>query len=61
MRENRGQYDAPYLNFRNDLYEEIRREAFGTDIGQNSWLTAGEQDGFASGLTWSGKALLDVA
>ena len=42
------QYDAAYGNFRTSLYEEIRREAFGEDIGQNSWLTADEQDKFLS-------------
>jgi len=56
------QYDASYGNFQTSLYEEIRREAFGEDIGQNSWLTADEQNKFISwlGLT-TGKALLDVA
>jgi len=55
-------YDANYGNFATALYEEIRREAFGEDIGQNSWLTADEQDEYLGwlGLT-AGKALLDVA
>ena len=55
-------YDANYGNFATALYEEIRREAFGEDIGQNSWLTADEQDKFLGwlGLT-AGKTLLDVA
>lgn len=56
------QYDARYANFQTSLYEEIRREAFGEDIGQNSWLTASEQDNF---MSWLGlglsKSLLDVA
>jgi 2-polyprenyl-3-methyl-5-hydroxy-6-metoxy-1,4-benzoquinol methylase len=56
-----GHYDANYGNFQTDLYEAIRREAFGDDIGQNSWLTADELSGF---LTWldltPGKTLLDV-
>jgi ubiquinone/menaquinone biosynthesis C-methylase UbiE len=57
-----GQYDANYGNFRMELYEQIRLEAFGEDIGQNSWLTADEQDGFLSWLTLtSEKILLDVA
>jgi 2-polyprenyl-3-methyl-5-hydroxy-6-metoxy-1,4-benzoquinol methylase len=57
-----GQYDANYGNFQTDLYEQIRREAFGEDIGQNSWLTAQEQDRFLAWLALSpGKALLDVA
>ena len=56
------QYDANYGNFRTNLYEEIRREAFGEDIGQTSWLTADEQDRFLQWLDLSpGKTLLDVA
>jgi 2-polyprenyl-3-methyl-5-hydroxy-6-metoxy-1,4-benzoquinol methylase len=55
-------YNLSYGNFRTDLYVEIRREAFGEDIGQNSWHTADEQARF---LTWlelsAGKRLLDVA
>jgi len=56
------QYDANYGNFQTSLYEEIRREAFGEDIGQNSWLTAAEQDKFINWLSLAaGKTLLDVA
>ena len=56
-----GQYDAAYGNFETDLYERIRREAFGEDIGQNSWLTADEYDTFAGWLDLSsGKVLLDI-
>jgi 2-polyprenyl-3-methyl-5-hydroxy-6-metoxy-1,4-benzoquinol methylase len=55
-------YDANYGNFQRQLYEEIRREAFGEDIGQNSWLTASELDQFQEWLQLSsGKKLLDVA
>lgn len=55
-------YDANYGNFQTELYAEIRREAFGEDIGQNSWLTATELDTFLSWLNLSsGKRLLDVA
>ena len=55
-------YDANYGNFQTELYSEIRRDAFGDDIGQNSWLTAEEQDLFLSWLDLStGKTLLDVA
>src|ERR1700758_5550010 len=57
-----GHYNANYGNFQTELYAEIRRDAFGEDIGQNSWLTADEQDKF---LHWfglgPGKTLLDVA
>jgi cyclopropane fatty-acyl-phospholipid synthase-like methyltransferase len=55
-------YDANYGNFQTELYSEIRREAFGEDIGQNSWLIAEEQDMFLGWLGLSpGKTLLDVA
>jgi 2-polyprenyl-3-methyl-5-hydroxy-6-metoxy-1,4-benzoquinol methylase len=55
-------YDANYGNFQTELYTEIRREAFGEDIGQNSWVTAQEQDMFLGWLDLStGRRLLDVA
>jgi ubiquinone/menaquinone biosynthesis C-methylase UbiE len=54
-------YDANYGNFQTELYAEIRREAFGEDLGQNSWMTASEQDMFLEWLDLSpGKKLLDV-
>jgi SAM-dependent methyltransferase len=57
-----GHYDANYGNFQTALYAEIRREAFGADIGQSSWLAADEQDRFLGSLNLSpGKSLLDVA
>lgn len=57
-----GHYNANYGNFQTELYAQIRREAFGEDIGQNSWLTADEQDSFLEWLDLSqGKTLLDVA
>jgi 2-polyprenyl-3-methyl-5-hydroxy-6-metoxy-1,4-benzoquinol methylase len=55
-------YNLNYGNFQAEVYAEIRREAFGQDIGQNSWHTADEQDRFLSWLDLShGKRLLDVA
>jgi cyclopropane fatty-acyl-phospholipid synthase-like methyltransferase len=55
-------YNLNYGNFEAEMYAEIRREAYGEDIGQNSWHTADEQDRF---LTWlelsSEQRLLDVA
>lgn len=55
-------YDANYGHFRETLYAEIRREAFGEDIGQNSWLTAGEQDRFIGWLGLGASSrLLDIA
>jgi hypothetical protein len=44
-----GHYNANYGNFQTELYAQIRCEAFGEDIGQNSWLTADEQGKF---LEW---------
>jgi SAM-dependent methyltransferase len=56
-----ARYDANYGNFQTELYAEIRREAFGEDIGQNSWLTSDEQDKFLEWLGLApGKILLDV-
>jgi cyclopropane fatty-acyl-phospholipid synthase-like methyltransferase len=57
-----GHYNANYGNFQTELYAQIRHEAFGEDIGQNSWLTSNEQDSFLKWLDLSpGKTLLDVA
>jgi cyclopropane fatty-acyl-phospholipid synthase-like methyltransferase len=55
-------YNLNYGNFQANLYAEIRCEAFGEDIGQNSWHTADEQDRFLTWLELSpGQKLLDVA
>src|SRR5687768_1075978 len=55
-------YGTAYGSFDRELYAQIRGEAFGDDIGQNSWLTADEQDRFAAWLGLGpGKTLLDVA
>ncbi|MGA7622934.1 MAG: class I SAM-dependent methyltransferase [Candidatus Acidiferrales bacterium] len=57
-----GHYNVNYGNFETELYAQIRHEAFGEDIGQNSWLTSDEQDRFFGWLDLSsGKTLLDVA
>ena len=62
MRPSVRHYDANYGNFQSALYAEIRREAFGEDIGQSSWLTAAELDTFVAWLDLApGKTLLDVA
>jgi SAM-dependent methyltransferase len=54
-------YDANYGNFQSELYSQIRCEAFGEDIGQNSWLSAAEHDRFLAWLDLSaGKTLLDI-
>src|SRR4051812_41379145 len=55
-------YDAHYGNFQTELYSDIRREVFGEDIGQNSWLTSSELDAFLDWLNLSsGKTALDAA
>jgi SAM-dependent methyltransferase len=55
-------YDANYGQFSTELYAAIRREAFGEDIGQHSWLTADEHDLF---ISWMGlneqSRVLDIA
>lgn len=42
MPDNSNYYTTTYGQFSSDISAEIRREAFGEDIGQNSWLTADE-------------------
>ncbi len=54
-------YDAAYSNFASDLYRKIREEAFGEDLGQNSWLAASELHRFMGWLELGpGLRLLDV-
>jgi ubiquinone/menaquinone biosynthesis C-methylase UbiE len=55
-------YGAAYRGFTSALYADIRREAFGEDIGQTGWLTAEEQDVFIAWLELSPSSrLLDLA
>lgn len=35
-------YDSAYGNFEAAILEQVRRETFGEDIGQNSWITTDE-------------------
>jgi SAM-dependent methyltransferase len=37
-------YDTTYANFTDTVHDAIRRETYGQDIGQNSWITTGEYD-----------------
>lgn len=39
-----------YGNFTEEVFDAIRKETFGHDIGQNSWLTVDEYDRFICGL-----------
>ena len=60
--EQADHYGAAYGNFASELYAEIRAEAFGEDIGQQSWLSAEEQDQLISWLDlWPDHRVLDVA
>lgn len=37
-------FDTTYTNFTDTVHDAIRRETYGQDIGQTSWITAGEYD-----------------
>ena len=55
-------YDSSYQNFAADVYAEVRDEAFGDDLGQNSWLTADELERFITWLQVDKSArVLDIA
>jgi SAM-dependent methyltransferase len=43
-------FDSTYRHFSEQVLEDIRKETFGQDIGQNSWLTVDEFDRFISWL-----------
>jgi len=43
-------FDSTYGHFTEDVLATIRRETFGQDIGQNSWLTVEEYDRFIAWL-----------
>jgi SAM-dependent methyltransferase len=47
-------YTASYGGFARDVYAEVRAEAWGDEIGQNSWLTRDELDGFIARLELEG-------
>jgi cyclopropane fatty-acyl-phospholipid synthase-like methyltransferase len=55
-------YNSTYGNFQERVLAEIRREIFGEDIGQNSWITTNEYDTFYSWLNLSaGDHVLEIA
>lgn len=43
-------FDSTYSHFTEQVLDAIRKETFGQDIGQNSWLTVDEYDRFIPGL-----------
>lgn len=54
-------YESIYGHFANEVLARVRAEAFGEDIGQNSWLTVPEYRRFLSQLQLNPeKHLLDV-
>ena len=54
-------YGAHYSAFAADVYAAVRREAFGVDVGQNSWHTVDELERFGRSLELGpGARLLDV-
>ena len=55
-------YNVTYANFANPVLAEVRQEAFGEDIGQNSWLTADEYRQFFNWLELNTDSqVLDIA
>lgn len=55
-------YNSTYGNFEEQVMAQIRRETYGEDIGQNSWITTDEYDTFYSWLDLApGDHVLEVA
>jgi len=55
-------FNSTYGNFNEQVLAEIRRDTYGEDIGQTSWITVEEYDTFFSWLNLAPKAhLLEVA
>src|SRR5688572_8809630 len=55
-------YNSTYGNFEEQVLTAVRQEAFGEDIGQNSWITTDEYDAFYSWLSLSpGAHILEIA
>ena len=44
-------FDSTYSHFTEQVLDAIRKETFGEDIGQNSWVTVDEYDRFILGLS----------
>ncbi|HLO33447.1 MAG TPA: methyltransferase domain-containing protein [Anaerolineales bacterium] len=55
-------YNSTYGNFKEQVLADVRRETYGEDIGQNSWITTEEYDRFYDWLDLSaGDHVLEVA
>jgi SAM-dependent methyltransferase len=50
MPERIDLFDSTYAHFDDRVLEAIRKDTFGTDIGQNSWVTADEYERFVAWL-----------
>lgn len=55
-------YNSTYGNFQEQVLAAVRKETYGDDIGQNSWITVDEYDTFYQWLNFSpGDHILEVA
>ena len=55
-------YQSTYGNFQEQVLAAVRRETYGEDIGQNSWITTVEYDTFYSWLELApGDHVLEIA
>lgn len=53
-------YDNSYSQYAVDVYQQVRAETYGLDLGQTGWMTADELDRFAGLLQIENKSLLEV-
>lgn len=55
-------FDSTYSHFTEEVLYAVRKETFGVDIGQNSWVTVDEYDGFIRDLRLTSDShILEVA
>ena len=62
MTERVDLFDSTYQHFTDQVLDAIRKETFGTDIGQNSWVTIDEYERLLPWLNLTAEAhVLEVA
>lgn len=62
MTERVDLFDSTYTHFTTRVLDDVRKETFGVDIGQNSWVTADEYERFIGWLDLGpGRHALEVA
>ncbi|HXS09272.1 MAG TPA: methyltransferase domain-containing protein, partial [Candidatus Krumholzibacteria bacterium] len=62
MKKHVDLFDTTYTNFTDSVHDAIRRETYGHDIGQTSWITAGEYDRLLPLLNLSAEShVLEIA